>query len=297
MKKLSYLLLFVIVFFACENVDENINKNAQNAMETAAEQIEKTSKEAPATAEEEVVYKFKAEKGEFELNDNFHVMASSGLRMRVTPELKGETILTIPYDGVAERVDENDYGVLEVEEIKGFKVKGNWIKVRYDGKEGYVFDGFLTKFPLPEAITYSEYDYRKYKSSFDYYFRTKVGGTSGIYDIEKYGDCESELENDCLCAYTQDFGPIKYSTTNCSETGGDYKMEIETLSLTEAYFIIKALNLNNINSDDGNQELFETITYDKTSKQINFEADGAGCYTGIKKDANGVIKIDIYCGC
>jgi hypothetical protein len=290
MKNSLYLLLFVMTFIACDNSDKYIQ-------EAATEQIVEKVTEKSETAIEETVYDFVAEKGDFELNENFHVMAMSGLRMRATPELKGKTILTIPYDGIVERVDNDDYGVLEIEEIKGFKIEGNWIKVRHDGKDGYVFDGFLTKFPLPKIVTYNDFDNRKYDSSFDYYFRTEIGGTSGRYDIEKYEDCESEVESDCACGYSQDFGPINYYTTNCSEGGGNYEIEIEGLSLTEAYFIIKALDLNSILLTNDDYQPSEIITYDTTPQQINIEADGAGCYTTITVSANNVIKLDIYCGC
>jgi hypothetical protein len=294
MKNSIYLLLFVIAFIACDNG----NEYAQEAeAEMVAEEMVKVINEKSETVTEKIVYEFEVEKEQFELNEDFHVMATSGLRMRATPELKGKTILTIPYDGLVERVDNNDYGTLEIEEIKDFKINGNWIKVRYDGKEGYVFDGFLTKFPLPKIVTYMDYDNRKYDSPFSYYLRTKVGGVSEKYDTEKYQGCESKLESDCICAYSQDFGPISYIVEYCSEKGGGYELKTEGLSLAEVYFIIKALDLNNLQLSNEHFEDSESITYDKTAKEIYFEADGAGCYTTIKKGSDNTISLDIYCGC
>ena len=289
MKNLSYLLLFVIAFIACDNVEKEA--------EQAAATVEKIVQTATETNEAKIEYPFRPEKETFELNEEFHVMALSGLRMRATPELKGKTILTIPYDGIVEQVDKADYGILEVEEMKGFKVKGNWMKVRHEGKEGYVFDGFLTQFPLPEILENNEYDYYKYSSSFDFYFRTKIGNMSERYDSERYEDCEITDESDCVCAYTQDFGTITYSETGCSETGMEYNIKIKDISFTEAYFIIKAMDLNRVNGADSNEEFFETTTYDAMEKTINIGVDGAGCYTTIKEASNNTIEIETYCGC
>ncbi len=315
MKSSLYLLLFVIAFAACDNPKNEIIEEAQANVEN----IESEPIEAASEAVTKV-YKNVPDKENFELNENFHVMALSGLRMRATPELKGKTILTIPYDAAVEQVDNGDYGILEVEEIKDFVVKGNWMKVRYEGKEGYVFngyltqfpmpngsdylkkegyvfDGFLTKFPLPEVLINGDYDYKKYESSFDYYFRTKVGSASEKYNIEKYRDCEPVSENDCICGYTQDFGSIVFSKSSCSESSMDELIKIKNISLTEAYFIIKAMDLNNVTSTDPNYQASEDVNYYKEEDSIYFEAEGAGCYSTLKGVSEDEIEIEISCGC
>lgn len=292
MKNSIYLLLFVITFIACDN------GNTQTQEAVPAEQIVEIIKEKSETITEKIVYEFEVEKEDFELTEDFHIMALNGLRMRATPELKGETVLTIPYNAAVKRIDNVDYGNLKIEEIKDFKIKGNWIKIKYDEQIGYVFDGFLTKFPLPNNDKDGVLDYEKYKSSFEYYLRTKIGAASEIYDIRKYSGCEVAKDFDCICYFKQDFGKaVVFSSETCNETGVDYLMIINDISLAEAYFIIKVMDLNGANSTDNKNEQFETVTYDNTEKTINIEVDEAGCYTTIKKVANNKIEIQIYCGC
>ncbi len=76
--------------------------------------------------------------------DTLHVLAVSGLNLRATPEPAGKVIATVPYGG---RVS-----VLEVtaREHLAENIKGRWIRARAGGKEGYVFDGFLSRLPAPD---------------------------------------------------------------------------------------------------------------------------------------------------
>ena len=66
----------------------------------------------------------------YEVGDQLHVLAPSGLRIRTAPQ-NGEKTELIPYSG----------------KIEGFS--GKWIKVCYKFYKGYVFDGFLSHVPAP----------------------------------------------------------------------------------------------------------------------------------------------------
>jgi uncharacterized protein YgiM (DUF1202 family) len=69
----------------------------------------------------------------------WYVTSNAGLIMRKSASQKAEKIQTIPY---ATKLEAGDVGEAENgETISG--VIGNWRKVRYKGKEGYVFDGYL----------------------------------------------------------------------------------------------------------------------------------------------------------
>ncbi|MBK9015442.1 MAG: SH3 domain-containing protein [Saprospiraceae bacterium] len=78
------------------------------------------------------------------------VTAPSGLVMRTEPSRNSSKILVIPFD--------EELAVCEIywpepvsENIEGIGW-GTWIKVRYQGKEGYVFDFYLDKNPQVEII-------------------------------------------------------------------------------------------------------------------------------------------------
>ena len=74
------------------------------------------------------------------------VVANSGLNMRETPDATSMTINTIPYGSLV-TVMPFDQECVIIQEIEW--TRGSWIKVEYDGYEGYVFDGFLSPLAVP----------------------------------------------------------------------------------------------------------------------------------------------------
>jgi hypothetical protein len=86
--------------------------------------------------------------------DQLHVLAPSGLILRKTPDPQGERVATLALGDVLTAQKENFKKKPHVvEEFKGFKIKGFWVKVRTaSGQEGYVFDGYLSKLPAPNAV-------------------------------------------------------------------------------------------------------------------------------------------------
>ncbi len=99
----------------------------------------------PNSVEPEVFFK----------GQSVYVVAPAGLNMRVAPNMDAYQITTIPYGSsiqILAPVNEN----LEKEEIE--YALGSWIKVGFENKVGYVFDGFLSNLPIPSGITTYEND-------------------------------------------------------------------------------------------------------------------------------------------
>jgi hypothetical protein len=224
--------------------------------------------------------------------DFYNVMATSGLKMRATPN--GKKLLTIPYNGQVEKInDGKDYGNLTVTELKDFKIKGKWIKVKYDGKEGFVFDGYLTKLPLPDkGIVYEQTE--KYSGHIEYYIKRKFKPSSISYWTEKFGDCEPKEKN-CICATKQNFfdNKIIYRNTWCQELGVQEDFDFKDITLAEIYSISKVI-YNNMSDDMGESD----YTFNKKKNSFLFETkeDGAGCRMEINKKKN-IFSVDSYCGC
>lgn len=65
------------------------------------------------------------------------VKAISGLRLRKEPNPSSELLLTIPFGAVLQSLDSISTGQFVVE-----GKSGKMIKVKYENREGYVFDGF-----------------------------------------------------------------------------------------------------------------------------------------------------------
>ena len=102
----------------------------------------------------------------YQPGDSMYVWAKSGLKMRVSPDLKSDKILTIPYgtkvviDSYQEELPEVKIRVVKAQKIeemdyKSFYLKGHWCRVSYLDKVGYIFDGYLSKMPTFELTPYS----------------------------------------------------------------------------------------------------------------------------------------------
>ena len=72
-----------------------------------------------------------------------NVFATSGIKLRATPSQTGQVIKIIPF-GESISVLENTGQVQSIEWMDG-----EWIKAQYQGLEGYVFDGFTSRLPVP----------------------------------------------------------------------------------------------------------------------------------------------------
>lgn len=67
----------------------------------------------------------------------FKITAPSGMRMRMAPNLKSKPVTSVPFDSIVKGCSDN-FGALSYDKINGF-----WRRVYYNGKAGYMFDGYL----------------------------------------------------------------------------------------------------------------------------------------------------------
>ena len=128
MKKL-FVLLFAIGFMSCAG-------DKQGAQGNGTDTIGAENNNAPT--------------GRFKAGDQLSVLAKSGIVLREKPDPNGNKLSTIAYGQKVSVVNGNG-ATFKVEVCKGFDINGNWIKVTAAGKEGYVFDGFLSKLDAPKS--------------------------------------------------------------------------------------------------------------------------------------------------
>ena len=120
-----------------------------------------------------------AQASRFKDGETLNVWATSGLNMRDKPDAKAVKLTTVPY-GAKVIVQEN-IGVkipFEVEEFKGFIVKGYWLLVKYGDMEGFVFDGFLSRLPAPKNKKEDIEDY------FNVNFKNQEEGTTVAFMLK-----------------------------------------------------------------------------------------------------------------
>jgi uncharacterized protein YgiM (DUF1202 family) len=119
----TYISLFAVIFtiISCKNGTEIKPSSPESTTETISES---------ALANTEYTY----------------IAALSGMNMRASPDQKGEIILLVPYGKQVEVLGKTDK-YLEIEGIVG-----EWYKIKFNEKEGYVFSGFLLNFQPPTSL-------------------------------------------------------------------------------------------------------------------------------------------------
>lgn len=94
----------------------------------------------------------------YSIGDQLHVLAPSGLVLRETANPKGAKIGTIVLGEMLTVLKENFKKVPHsVQEFKGYSIRGYWVRVRtIGGLEGYVFDGYLSRYKAPGTFEVKE---------------------------------------------------------------------------------------------------------------------------------------------
>ena len=232
-----------------------------------------------------------AQESRFKDDETIHVWASSGLNMRSKPDAKAEKIATIPYG--AKVVVLPNIGVkipFEVEEFKGFVVKGYWLLVKYENTEGFVFDGFLSRLPAPKPS--------KTIGDIDEYLDQKIGKIGSRYELkmwdyslDKYRllKTNEKVDDDKISSFKQKYKQGIVNESSGNEVNGGYTVELTNITLYEGYFLVKTFGYS-LESD--------AINFNKQEKSINIKPmnGDAGCYFSIKKLGNKVV-IHGYCSC
>jgi hypothetical protein len=112
---------------------------------------------------------------DYKIGDTLNVWAKKGLQLRSDPSFTSDPITLIDYGEYIETLDKKSIyqgyhrlGELSVIEINSktvndrqypeIRLNGQWCKIKYKDKVGYVFDGYLSKF---KPFNYGE-DNRKY---------------------------------------------------------------------------------------------------------------------------------------
>jgi Bacterial SH3 domain len=230
-----------------------------------------------------------AQSSRFKENETLNVWALKGINMRDKPDAKATKVATIPYG--TKIVVQPNIGIkisFEVEETKGFMVKGYWLLVKYGNTEGFVFDGYLSRLPAPIP---TEQDL-----SIETYLNVQIGKVGKKYNIQIFDKAKDiyrkttpkeKVDETDITGCTQKY---KYNIIYDSakgEGGGGYTMTLPDMSLYEAYFLLKTYFYDS-----------KSLKLEKKGKVINVtQGDGNnGCEFTIKQIGNNVV-VEGYCGC
>ena len=92
--------------------------------------------------------------GPYKAGDRLNIHAASGLVLRETASPNGKKIATLSYGTqITVLADAMRKTPFSVEVVKGFSIKGYWVKVRTtSGQIGFVFDGYLSRYKIPASL-------------------------------------------------------------------------------------------------------------------------------------------------
>lgn len=136
----------------------------------------------------------------YQSGDTLYVWAVSGLSLRQSPDLKAAKLDNIPH-GAALVARNGKYSIsdcppVQVEAVPGHKningvhppvvLQGCFIRVEFNGKKGYVFDGYLSKLPAMRfsSCKFGPYTDWKCFEDFDTYAAREFGRLAEFIHIE-----------------------------------------------------------------------------------------------------------------
>lgn len=238
--KRIYFLLFSIVFVAC-------SKEETKTETTTASGESTTQTTAPPATTPVATTRYAA-------NDALYVLATSGLNLRDKADANGTKITNVPY-GSTVKVLAEDLGktAYSVEEIKGFKIEGYWVKVDFGGKIGYLFDGFLSKWAAPKNDAYD--------------FATYLDKACKKVKSDKNKPKKADPRDADIFEYEHiEYADGTQFTTQAYEGGANDKIIFGAgkITLPEAYLLMKALTKG---------EKTGACKYDASKKYISCESE------------------------
>lgn len=202
--------------------------------------------------------------GIYNPGDELFVHAGSGLVLRKTPDPKGERVAALNY-GESITVQKTDFkkNPYSVEEFKGFKIKGFWVKVTTNGgKEGYVFDGYLSKSrPVVKVID----DANTGNSTAEFYLLGNSPKKGKRIDLPK---SDTRYER-----YKQLFKNGSEAEIDSGEGGSSQKITFQKgITMEEAYLIGKMLWLKDMKVKSKFSRGMLTVTSEDELYQIEISS-------------------------
>jgi hypothetical protein len=158
----------------------------------------------------------------------------AGVSLKSKPADKSQTITTIPYGTVVKPVKSEgeakaltvDFNTAALKEP--YRLSGKWIKVEFKGKQGYLFDGYLSAMPALEI------DDHGFVETEDAYLKGNYGVLKIAKRIPKKGAKETSIY------YKNGAETTETYFDGCA----DHKLLLKNISLDEAMLFEKVLHKN-----------------------------------------------------
>jgi hypothetical protein len=236
----------------------------------------------------------------YKVGDTLTVFVNSGLKLREKQSNKSAVITTIPMGAKVVIKKQLPREVAHQDSFASIRlIKGFWVYVAFEGKTGYVFDGYLSSLPYPIVFTQKFYRNNNYTSESGYLFThfKKMGNPFDTTLIPKeYGNYfpyNTTSPYNKYKDYSLKFtNGITYTRNVHLEIGETSKIKFENHSLDEVLLLAKAIV--DTYSQDYTPNKF---IYNKQSNTYMMGAVyDAGCSINVY-EKDGIVYWSKYCGC
>jgi hypothetical protein len=216
----------------------------------------------------------------YQTNESLNVLTLSGIKLRDKPG--GAVIQSIPYAAkvITLEAKSNNFPVA----VEG--IHGSWVKVNFNGKIGYVFDGFLSRLPAPSltdanlrAYVKREFKLLSEDLPLSYLTNSDLGASgSTVLFLEWSGE---------KCAYENHF----------YYEGGGENLSIPGVSIEEAYLLVRIIERDAY--ENALKEMVRTDDFDSRPYK-EFILNGTSYYNqegGTISEVNDHYVVNLTLGC
>ncbi|MFK8004975.1 MAG: SH3 domain-containing protein [Saprospiraceae bacterium] len=214
----------------------------------------------------------------YKKGDTLNVWAKSGLNMREGPGTGFPKMKKLEYGDQVQVIDQQLHSKsLSLTILKKnkrhnqFKLNGHWVKVKIGKREGYVFDGYLSRLPAMKMITANDG-----KIFFEHF---------NEYAKREFGIDSTALNADSLKNYDERFVyqngmEWKYPRSECYFAS----LDLGKISFNEAYLIFERMT-----SFEHNAKYFKPsdLAFNEPGKPIEYDY----FQTTVEKEKSGFYKL------
>lgn len=218
--------------------------------------------------------------GFFNANEELTVFTISGINLRDQPN--GAVIAHIPY--AAKVLTQEAKSPLVTASFEG--IPGNWTKVKFDGRIGYVFDGYLSHLPAPGLE----------EANLEVYARKHFTFQNDSILISLFENSDGNSE-DYIQVFQSNWGPVGFESSVYYE-GGSESLSIPKLSLEEGYLLVRILFREAYKWAKENNEIY-TENFDKRAYDMLILNGASSVYTadGNVNEVMDYYFVDLSGGC
>ena len=213
----------------------------------------------------------------------FIVQALNGLKLRLEPTFRSQVITILDYGEVVTYLgDTPESSPISV----GYSI-GKWVHVDVNGLEGYLFDGFISRLPIPEVLPHTEY----LTSVLEQY----AHGNFHLIQTDTIAR-SSEMDERFHVKYKYDFEDNIKLYYNAFWQSESIKLEIPNIRIMDAYHLVNALlTVSDLKSIYGEGLVFKI----NEEGQIYEISDRLKEDIIIKSNVNNTVTIEFitYVGC